>query len=506
MSLNPFNWDFYYFNMIDFKKKMEEEMMRHSEYAKPKKKKLGLKISGFLLAFFVLFLATALISGDSSESWAGKVPILGKLIGLVESSDKKLKGEKDDRINILLLGMGGKNHDGGYLTDTIMLVSLKPSTKQVAMMSIPRDTMILVEGMGWQKINAINALAESKKSGSGGEAISQAVSDVLDIPIHYYFRVDFEGFTNIVNHLGGVDVYVDNTLSDARYPILGQEDNDNYYARFEHLYVEKGWQKMDGELALKYARSRHAYGVEGSDFARAKRQQKIIQAVKDKLLSAENLLKPSMISSILSELDQHVLFNLKIWEGIKIWQTFKNVGSDDISNYVLDDSPSGLLVSGRSDAGAYILTPRGGDFSDIKYLVNNFFPEATTEKKVEVDEEKKTDVLTKNTQSAKIEIKNGTWINGLANQTAIDLEKNNFEVLRISNSSQRDFKKSAVYDLTYGSKKEALKYLKDFLQADVYLEVPSWLAEEIKSEAGSEEKEVPDFLVILGENASKNKY
>lgn len=491
--------------MIDFKKKMDEELMQGLNKKPSWKKKWGFKITGFLLAFFILFTATILISSDASESWAGKVPILNKLIGLVESSDKKLKGESQDRINILLLGMGGEKHEGGYLTDTIILASLKPSTKEVAMMSIPRDMMIMVEGMGWQKINAVNALAERKKSGSGGEAISQAVSDILDINIHYYLRIDFTGFINIIDHLGGVEVYVDNTLSDYRYPIRGRENYEDYYARYEHLYIEEGWQKMDGDLALKYARSRHALGVEGSDFSRAKRQQKIIQAVKDKLLSTENLLRPAMITSIISELNNNLHFNLKIWEILKLWQIFKNITSDDIYNYVLDDGPSGLLVSGRSDIGAYILIPRGGDYSEIRYLVNNFFPKKNSQTSSTKESASNVSIL-ENSESAKLEIKNGTWINGLANQTAIDLDKNNFEILRISNSSKRDFKESVVYDLTYGGKKEALKYLRDFLQADVELNLPTWLAEEIKDEAGSEEREVPDFLIILGESASKNKF
>ena len=496
MKLSQLIWNFYYLLMIDFKQKMEEEIGQKLFEKKPKKIKTRAKVLGFLVAFFILFTATVLISGDASESWAGKIPLIGKIVGLVESSDKKIKGESQDRINILLLGMGGKKHDGGYLTDTIILASLQPSTGKVAMLSVPRDLMISVEGMGWQKINAINAFAENKKKDSGGEAISQALGDILEIPIHYYFRVDFEGFINIIDHLGGVDVYVDNTLEDYKYPILGNEDNDDYYSRYEHLYIEKGWHTMDGSLALKYARSRYGLGVEGSDFARAKRQQKIIQAAKDKILSAENLLRPAMISSIISELNEHVLFNMKVWEGLKIWQMFKDIESDNITNYVLDDGPNGLLVAGRSEAGAYILSPKGGDFSDIRYLVNNFFPTATQIKTIQ----------SKNNQSAKIEMKNGTWINGLASQISIDLEKNNFEVLRISNSSQRDFRQSTIYDLSYGEKNEALKYLKDVLQAEVLFEVPQWLSEEIKNDVGNSGSEVPDFLVILGESASKIQF
>ena len=89
--------------------------------------------------------------------------MIGKIVGLVESSDKKIKGESQDRINILLLGMGGKKHDGGYLTDTIILASLQPSTGKVAMLSVPRDLMISVEGMGWQKLMLLMLLLKIKK-------------------------------------------------------------------------------------------------------------------------------------------------------------------------------------------------------------------------------------------------------------------------------------------------------------------------------------------------------
>ena len=477
--------------MIDFKEKMEEELQKQQPF-KSKKRRFGLKIFGFVMVFLVLFSVTVLISSED----ASKVPLIGKLVGLVESSDRKIKGESDDRINILLLGMGGKNHDGGSLTDTIMLVSFQPSTKKVAMMSIPRDLMISVEGMGWQKINAINALAESEKKGSGGEAVSQAISDVLGIPIHYYVRVDFQGFVNIIDEIGGVEVYVDNVLEDYSYPVSGQEDNPDYNSRYEHLYISQGWQTMDGSLALKYARSRHGLGVEGSDFARSKRQQKIIEAVKNKLLKKENLLKPSMISSIASELKEHISYNISTWEAIKLWQKFKDISGDDISNYVLDNSANGLLVAGTSDGGAYILTPRSGDYTEIQYLVNNFF---YNKDKDETDKKKE---KLENTQSAKVEIKNGTWINGLASKTAIDLEKNNFTVLRISNSGQRDFNKTVIYDLSYGEKDIALKYLKEYLQADVSFSIPEWLSEEIKNSNNSEEIDVPDFLIVLGQNAS----
>ena len=152
-----------------------------------------------------------------------RAAFLDKLRHLIPSVDKQLKGEENDRVNVLLLGMGGQGHDGPYLTDTMMLASVKPSTKQVALMSIPRDLVAPVSN--WQKINSINAYAEQKTPGSGGEATSQAMSELLQTPIDYYVRVDFNGFAKIIDEFGGIEVNVENTLDDYSYPIDGQEDN-----------------------------------------------------------------------------------------------------------------------------------------------------------------------------------------------------------------------------------------------------------------------------------------
>ncbi len=449
----------------------------------------------YLFVFFstitAVFGSQMLVSEQNSDSWIFKLPIVKQIRHLAESADRKLKGEEDDRINILLLGMGGKNHEGGYLTDTIILASLEPSTKKVALVSIPRDLSVPVEDMGWRKINAINAYAEMDKPGSGGMAISQAISDILNIPIDYYVRVDFQGFVNIVDELGGIVVDVDNTLDDYRYPVKGKEDDEDYEARFEHLHIEKGKQKMNGSLALKYARSRHALGAEGSDFARAKRQQKVIQALKAKLLSTNLLLKPTTVKNIINELQDHIDTNLKIWEIIKLWNMFKDVDKNNIKSKVLDNGPNGLLVDGRNDDGAYILSPRSGDFSEIQYFVNNIFSDAPieTKKKVKVEH-------------ATVEVHNGTWINGLASKTALDLERYGFTIARVGNSSRQNFQKSVIYDLTYGEKKKSLQILKEKTGANVAFGLPSWLVEEIEKELKNEKNPIqPDFILILGQDA-----
>ena len=164
----------------------------------------------FITASVVLF-SQAAVSEQSHDFWFGHLPIIKQIKHLAESADRKLKGENKDRINILLLGMGGKNHEGGWLTDTIILASLQPSTKKAALISIPRDLTVPIENKGWQKVNSINAYAEMEEHNSGGEAVSQALGDILNTPIDYYVRVDFPGFINIINELGGLDIYVDNT-------------------------------------------------------------------------------------------------------------------------------------------------------------------------------------------------------------------------------------------------------------------------------------------------------
>ena len=464
---------------------------------KPAKKKKMAKVFSYPLVFlaiaFVIFSSKIIVSEQNPDSWIYKIPIIGQIKHLAESADKQLKGEGRARINILLLGMGGKNHEGGYLTDTIMLASLEPSSKKVALLSIPRDLTIPMEGMGWRKINNVNAYAEAKTPGSGGVAISQALSDILETPVDYFIRLDFKGFVNVIDELGGIEVYVENTLEDPSYPIMGREEAEPYESRFEHLYIPAGWQKMDGELALKYVRSRYGYGAEGSDFARARRQQRVIEAAKNKFLSKNTLFRPTIITNIIDELHEHLSTNIKIWEAIKLWNMFKDVSGENITNKVLDNSSSGLLIDGRGEDGAYILTPRSGDFAEIQYLVNNIFSDAPVEAKTKVRVEK-----------ASLDIRNGTWVNGLASESALDLEKYGFNVVRISNSSQKDFQKSVIYDLTYGEKMESLFILKEKTGANVSFNLPQWLIDNIKEELADEKNpEQPDFILILGQDADK---
>jgi len=460
-----------------------------------KKKSFYKKVPFYLIATILVLVCTftykVITSGESIAATFKKIPFLGQIGGGEYLPSKKLLGEDHDRINILLLGMGGEGHDGAYLTDTIILASIKPSTKQIAMLSIPRDLSVPIEDLGWRKINSINAYAEAKEEGNGGLATTEAISQLLNLPITYYARVDFTGFVNIVNDLEGLDIDVENTLDDYQYPILGAEDVIPISDRTEHLHIDSGQQHMDGETALKYVRSRHAMGIEGSDFARSRRQQKVLLAFKDQVFSWKTILNPKKIKSLLDNYDNHVSTNISVWEILRLTEILKEFdlsSLDQINNVVLDDAPGGYLHATISDAGAYVLLPRSGDFSDIQKLAENIFADkaskATTSKKT----------VAKKTSHTRLEILNGTEITGFAGKTQERLENMGYKIVYIGNAEEQEYQKTALYDFTKGKKPETLKLLREKLSANIIYSLPNWY----DADDPEKSKEKADFLIILG--------
>jgi LCP family protein required for cell wall assembly len=335
--------------------------------------------------------------------------------------------------------------------------------------------------------------------------MTKSLSSVLGTDIYYYISIDFDGFINIIDELGGIDINVENTFDDYSFPIRGEEDNPDYYARFEHLHFDQGWQHMDGALALKYARSRHASGLEGSDFARAKRQQLILEAVKTKLLSRHTLLKPAMLSRIISELNHNVKTNLDVWALIKLWNDYKDIDRSQISNKVLNDGPNGLLMASRGENDAYILIPQTGNFKVIQNFVQNIFDENTNiTTQNNQSEATKTPLESENSATnnpiaiskvqgeAKVAVLNGTWTSGLAAKTAANLQKYGFKINETANAPTREYKNSVIYDLTYGQKLQSLEILQAASQATLAYDAPTWL------ETYKNIPDKPDFILIIG--------
>ena len=236
----------------------------------------------------------------------------------------------------------------------------------MVLLSIPRDLTVNIPGYGERKINNANAFgAMDDLPGGGGMFTARILSNVLNTSIPYYMRVDFSGFKKLVDDAGGVNIDVDKSFTDYEYPTT----NFGY----QTISFKQGPQKMDGDKALKYTRSRHGNNGEGSDFARSRRQQKVIMALKDKMLSLEFLANPEAVSKTAEDLGNHIKTNLKLWEIMRLRSYAEKIGAGSVASKVLENNEAGMLKSETGIDGAYLLMPREKDFSEIQEFSKNIF-------------------------------------------------------------------------------------------------------------------------------------
>jgi len=170
-------------------------------------------------------------------------------------------------MNILVVGMDSRGNEGTVArTDSIMVVNVSADRARVSILSIPRGLWVNVPGYGSQMINTANFLGEANQRGTGMPLLKQTIENNFGIQIDHYVRMDFAGFVDMVNAVGGVDIEVPRVIEDYSYPT---PDYGTIHIRFE-----PGWQWMDGERALIYARTRHG----DDDYRRAERQQQVLSA------------------------------------------------------------------------------------------------------------------------------------------------------------------------------------------------------------------------------------
>lgn len=310
---------------------------------------------------------------------------------LVSSDKKALRGETKERINILLLGMGGEGHKGEYLTDTIILASINPKTYETALISIPRDLYVEIPDTHvFTKINAVYAYGKKnleKNNLSTIEPIKKVVENITGQSIDYYLTINFDGFKQVIDELGGIIVQVENDLIDTRYPGPG-----NSYETFE---IKQGTHLINGDVALKYARVRH---VAGGDFGRLKRQQDIISAVKRRALSIENFINPVKFTNLLDITGKNIQTNIQLDEIPAFIDIIKNINTYQMNAKVLDAwSPDSLLAVSHvllGNVNAFILVPRTGNYKEIQNLTANIFDLEKIEKiKKEIEQEQAKIVL-----------------------------------------------------------------------------------------------------------------
>ncbi len=427
------------------------------------------------------------------------VGVLETVKNFIFHSENILDGQKDDRVNILLLGIGGAGHDGPYLSDTNIILSIKPSTKEVAMISIPRDLGVDIPGQGIRKINAADAFGEADQQGNGGEYARQIFSKTFGLDIPYYARVDFQAFQEIVDEVGGVTVNSPRTFTDYEFP------GPNF--SYRTVSFNAGEQTLDGQNALDFARSRHGNNGEGSDFARSHRQQLIMTALKEKMLSIGTYTNPIKIQNILNSLSTHITTNLNFGQMMYLANLGKNA-EKNMKTLVLDNGVNGYLKSYIADSGAYMLAPVSGNFDEINTAIADVFDSSTVKTTPNLADQNKSIF-----PSGKIQILNGTWRAGLAAKYQQQLQDQGLSTLPAGNSPKRPIDYTAIYIVNKNVSADILTAIQKNFNVHVEKTLPNWLYQDTSVYTSTTDYNDPnlkfnpqaDILVVLGSDLSDKK-
>ncbi len=327
--------------------------------SKPKRRGKGCLISAavVLLVLFIL--------GAITIPTAQKVLAFGSAISTQSPlSTRTGYMGTSNRVNILIMGYGGSGHDGAYLTDSMMVMSLMPQSHHTTLISVPRDLWIQYppNSGNYTKINAVYPVASQNNADpvAGGDAAAQKVSLVTGLDVQYWMTIHFAGFRDFINAIGGVDVYVPDSFK-AHYPA---NDDPSINASWKTVQFTKGLHHMDGETAIEYARARYVIDnpAEGTDFARSARQQLIMKAALTKLkdwhtwpsfFSALDALKHTIYTNL--SLADLAMFALKM----------------DLNNaHRVGLSFSNVLMDSKSSDGQDILLPQNDNWNLIKTYIS----------------------------------------------------------------------------------------------------------------------------------------
>lgn len=320
-----------------------------------------------LLLFFVFNLLSLGIKNSGIEYYLD----LARVVFTASEADVSAI---DGRTNILLLGKGGQGHEAPDLTDTVMVASVAFKNPRLTFVSLPRDIWIPELRA---KLNSVYYWGNIKKQNGGILLAKSTVEKLLDEPIQYAVVLDFSGFKKIIDVFGGIEVDVEHEFTDEKFPIAGRE-NDlcggdlEYLCRYETVSFRKGRQHMDGETALKFVRSRHAIGDEGTDIARSARQQKVISAVKDKVLSRETIFSKDKIQALIAAVEENIETDIDFKAGAVLARTNLHAGENIYSFVLPEEFYSNPTPSPQYD-NLYVFIPKNGNWSQMHKWIDCVF-------------------------------------------------------------------------------------------------------------------------------------
>jgi len=331
-----------------------------------------------------------------------------------------------ERVTVLVLGIDERKQETGpFRTDTMLLLTIDPASKTAGMLSIPRDLWVQIPAMDTDgKINTAHFIGDAYGYPGGGPALArETVQENLGIPIDYTLRVNFDAFEKVVDAIGGVEICVPEVIDDPEYPCY-----DSYC--FDPLYIDAGCQTMDGSLALKYARTRHS----GTDFDRAKRQQQVILAIRDKVVS-QNLL-PQLVAqapSLLDTLQTAVKTDLSLEQMIQLAKLATEIDLKHIKQATIDENMV-VAYNTPTNPPQNVLVPIR---DKIRALRDQFFNSVPTAGPIGT-------APAPAAEAARIRVENGTQINGLAARTRDRLTAQGFNVVEIDSADRFDYTQSQI--------------------------------------------------------------
>ena len=387
-----------------------------------KKNRAPAVMTGVLVVIFAIIIlvgGTLLLSvGRSLLSDSGIVPGLSASKGADSPNVERRLGQVipgwkgTERVNLLLLGVDERPQENGMArTDTMMVLTLDPTTLQAGVLSIPRDLWVPIPGYNQGRINTAHRLGELYNHPGGGPALArETVEYNLGIPIQYYVRLNFQGFVDLIYLIGGIDVYVAEPINDPLYP-------DNNYG-YDPLYIPAGQQHFDGAMALKYARTRH----DSNDFERARRQQQVLLAVLERV-SSLNLL-PQLaprLGELYTLMDQSVSTDLTLDEVLALAGLAVKVDRSQIRFAVIDSTCTENYITPE---GAQVLIPLRDRIREVRDYV--FGGAELASQTVEQE-------------NATIGVLNGTGRAGLAASTTDYLKEQGVAVAAFGNADRADY-------------------------------------------------------------------
>jgi len=339
------------------------------------------------------------------------------------------------RTTILLLGVDARPGQTIARTDTIILLTLNPETGAAGMLSIPRDLKVRPSALNRDmKITSVYPAGEAAGYTGGGAALlGETVNELLGYPIDYYVVVNFDGFKQIIDLLGGVEITVPYEIYDDKYP-------DENYGYLPPIHFLPGNQHMDGDRALKYARTRHA----DNDYARAGRQQQVIMAIKDKVT------EPGQMSALLPRLPglaiamaNSVQTDMPVDKAIALARVIDQMDLNNIARVVIDPK-MGQVIQNDPVLG-YTLEP---DLNKVRAAADAIFADAASGPSPEEVARQ-----TIQAEGARIVVLNGTLEKGLASRMQANLVTQGFNVTTVGNAENADFARSEL--VIYGEPKVA---------------------------------------------------